>query len=63
MILIALIFGRIISQFMGKQFVRRCKDNKTRVSEMIAASVPIPMSPAIIIGLERGGADGNIIAL
>jgi len=43
--------------------VGRCMDNVTGVRKMIAPSVPIPTSPAIIIGLDRGRADGNIVAL
>jgi hypothetical protein len=38
-------------------------DNVTGVRKMITPSVPIPTSPAIIIGLDRGRADGKVIAL
>ena len=38
-------------------------DNETGVGKMITPSVPIPMSPAIVISLERGRANGNIIPL
>jgi hypothetical protein len=38
-------------------------DDITFVREMIAPSVPIPTSSAIIIGLERRSADGNIVSL
>lgn len=41
----------------------RCMDNVTGVGKVIAPSVPIPTSPTIIIGLDRGRADRNIIAL
>jgi hypothetical protein len=63
MVFIPLIFRRIISEFIGKYFVGRCTDNITSVGKMITPSVPIPTSPAIVISLNRGRADGNVISL
>jgi hypothetical protein len=38
-------------------------NNETGVGKVITPSVPIPTSPAIVIGLERGREDGNVIPL
>jgi hypothetical protein len=58
--LVTLIFRRIVSEFMGKCFVRRCVDNVARVGKMVTPSIPIAKSPAFIMGLGRCRVDGNI---
>jgi len=56
MIFVAFIFCRVVPELLGKLFTRGCVDDVACLSEMIAASVPIPMSPAIVKG---GAFDGE----